>query len=119
MIVQISRLETHQAPRAGVRLLLADLVHPLVPLEECTVTETGLAPIAGERLLHVHRRRHRLDRRRARGRGRGVRHLVHPQVAQGVEAPRANVTRVPHGVLHSVLELGQDGMAGSYMVIQL
>lgn len=33
MIVQISGLEAHQTSRAGVRLLLADLVHPPVPLE--------------------------------------------------------------------------------------
>lgn len=33
MIVQISGLEAHQTSRAGVRLLLANLVHPPVPLE--------------------------------------------------------------------------------------
>lgn len=77
MIVQISCLETHQAPRARVRLLLADLVHPSVPLEERTVPETGLATIAGKRLLDVHRGRYSWDRR-AGGCRRRMRHLVHP-----------------------------------------
>lgn len=85
VIVQIPRLETHQASGAGVRLLLAGLVHPTMTLEQRAIPETRLAEIAGERFLRVTApaRRHETRRgRRARGHGRGgMRDLVHLQVA--------------------------------------
>lgn len=118
MIVQISRLETHQASRAGVRLFLADLVHSPVPLEECTIPKARLATIAGECLLDVHRRRHRRDRWAGGSCRRGMRHFVHPQVTQSEETPRTNGARVSHRVLYVVIELGQCRMTRSYMVIQ-
>lgn len=86
MIVQISRLEAHQTPRARVRFLLADLVHPSMPFEQRTIPETRRATIAGERFLDVHRRRYRWDRCAGRYR-RQMRDLVHSQVTQSEECP--------------------------------
>lgn len=87
MIVQIAGLETHQTSRTGVRFLLADLLmHPPVAFQQCTISEIGRAEIADKRFVHVNGRCNIRGGRGARGHGRGMRDLVHLQMAQRNES---------------------------------
>lgn len=122
MIVQVARLEAHQAPRAGVRLLLADLLmHPPMTFQQGAITKTRLAEIAGERFLHIIAGRPKIGGgRRARGhRGRGMRDLVHLQVAQRDERPRADRARVPRLIVDIVLVLGTRDVTRSHVIVEL
>jgi len=122
MIVQIARLEAHEAPRAGVRFLLTDLlVHPPVAFQQRAIPEARLAQVACERLLHAAGRRQigdRCCRRGARGhRGCAVRDLVHPQVAQGDEGARADGARVPRLILDIVLVFRTRGVTRTHVIV--
>jgi len=123
MIVQIARLEAHEAPRTGVRFLLADLlVHPPVAFQQRAIPEARLAQVARERLLHAAGRCQIGDRGRRRGarghRGCGVRDLVHSQVAQGDKGARADAARVPHRlILDIVLVFRTRGVTRTHVIV--
>lgn len=108
MIVQVARLEAHQASRTGVRFLLAELLmHPPMTFQQRAISKTGLAEIADEHFLHIITGRRKIGGgRRARDHGgRGMRDFVHFQMAQGNESPRADVAGVPRLILDIVLVL--------------
>lgn len=120
MIVQVARLEAHHASRTGVRFLLADLLmHSPMTFQQGAISKTGLAEIAGERFLHVITGRRKIGRgRRARGHGgRGMRDLVHLQMAQGNEGPRADGAGVRRLILDTVLELYMRDVTRSHVIV--
>lgn len=122
MIVQVARLEAHHASRARVGFLLANLlVHPPVTFQQRAISKAGLAEIAGERFLHIAagRRGETDGGRRARGYRRGMGDLVHPQMVQSNEGPRADPARISRLSLDNVFEFRTRGVTRSHVVVEL